>query len=243
MRERTGSHIMPQLSALCVYFLTLLSPVVTNPSSEDIDVMVLLPENSSYLFSKARVAPAIFYARDWLLTAGGGQFSGLRFNIMFETTDCLNDALYRLVDRACSEKPDLILGPACEYEAAPVVRLASHWNIPVISAGALAAGFGNKKNEYSQLTRIAPSYMKMAETFTAMFEHFTWKSALLVYEDDKQERNCYFTMEGVYSLMTDVNIKTYQLSPEGQLDTDDLLQNIYDTEGNLYFFKLGHLSK
>ncbi|XP_039978792.1 atrial natriuretic peptide receptor 3-like, partial [Xiphias gladius] len=148
----------------------------------------------------------------------------------FENSDCVNDALFMLVDRSCGQKPDLILGPACEYEAAAVVRLASHWNIPVISAGALAAGFRNKNTEFSHLTRIAPSYVKMAEIFTAMFEHFNWKIALLVYDDDKEERNCFFTMEGVYHLTADFNIKTYAVSPEDRLDTDDILQNIYDTE-------------
>uniref|UniRef100_A0A3B4XCA5 Natriuretic peptide receptor 3 n=1 Tax=Seriola lalandi dorsalis TaxID=1841481 RepID=A0A3B4XCA5_SERLL len=222
---------MPHLSSLCAYFLMLLSPGMTNTITEDVEVLVLLPQNNSYLFSHARVAPAILYAQQRLRT-DGGKFSGFHFNIHFEKSDCVNDALFLLVDRSCGQKPDLILGPVCEYEAAAVVRLASHWNIPVISAGALAAGFGNKNTEYSQLTRIAPSYVKMAETFTAMFEHFTWKSALLVYEDDKQERNCYFTLEGVFHLMADFNIKVYPFFPEDRLDTDDILQSIYDTEGN-----------
>ncbi|XP_023253397.1 atrial natriuretic peptide receptor 3 [Seriola lalandi dorsalis] len=220
---------MPHLSSLCAYFLMLLSPGMTNTITEDVEVLVLLPQNNSYLFSHARVAPAILYAQQRLRT-DGGKFSGFHFNIHFEKSDCVNDALFLLVDRSCGQKPDLILGPVCEYEAAAVVRLASHWNIPVISAGALAAGFGNKNTEYSQLTRIAPSYVKMAETFTAMFEHFTWKSALLVYEDDKQERNCYFTLEGVFHLMADFNIKVYPFFPEDRLDTDDILQSIYDTE-------------
>ncbi|XP_071337870.1 atrial natriuretic peptide receptor 3 [Trachinotus anak] len=220
---------MPHLSLLCVHFLMLLSPVLTNTITEDIEVLVLLPQNNSYLFSHARVAPAIRYAQQRLRTEGG-EFSGFHFNIQFENSDCVNDALFLLVDRSCGQKPDLILGPVCEYEAAAVVRLASHWNIPVISAGALAAAFDNKNTEYSQLTRIAPSYVKMAETFTTMFEHFTWKSALLVYEDDKQERNCYFTLEGVYHLMADFNIKIYSFSQEDRLDTDDIVQSIYDTE-------------
>lgn len=209
----------------------LLSPVMTNTITEDIDVLAFLPQNNSYLFSRARVEPAILYAQQRLET-GGGQYSGFRFNIKFENSDCVNDAMFKLLDRSCGHKPDLILGPACEYEAAAVVRLASHWNIPVISAGALAAGFSNKNTEYSHLTRIAPSYVKMAETFTAMFEHFTWRSALLVYEDDKEERSCYFTLEGIYHLMADFNIKTHAHSQGERLDTDDILQNIYDTEGN-----------
>ncbi|XP_070690488.1 atrial natriuretic peptide receptor 3 [Pempheris klunzingeri] len=220
---------MPYFSTLCVYFLMLFNPIMTDSTTEDIEVLVFLPQNNSYLFSHTRVAPAIFYAQQRLKT-DGGQYSGFHFNIHFENSDRVNDALFMLVDRSCGHKPDLILGPVSEYEAAAVVRLASHWDIPVISAGALAAAFSDKNSEFSHLTRTAPSYVKMAETFTAMFEHFTWKSALLVYEDDKEERNCYFTLEGVYHLMADFNIKTYALSIEDHLDTDDIIQNIYDTE-------------
>ncbi|XP_045899256.1 atrial natriuretic peptide receptor 3-like, partial [Micropterus dolomieu] len=220
---------MLYFSALCVYFLMVPNPVMTNTITEDIDVLVFLPQNNSYLFSYTRVSPAIRYAQQRLKT-DGGQSSGFRFNIQFENSDCVYDALFKLVDRSCGRKPDLILGPVCEYEAAAVVRLASHWNIPVITAGALATGFSNKNTEFSHLTRIAPSYVKMAETFTAMFEHFAWKKALLVYEDDKEERNCYFTLEGVYHLMADFTIKPYHFSKEDPLDTDDILQNIADTE-------------
>ncbi|XP_038558736.1 atrial natriuretic peptide receptor 3 isoform X2 [Micropterus salmoides] len=220
---------MLYFSALCVYFLMVPNPVMTNTITEDIDVLVFLPQNNSYLFSYTRVSPAIRYAQQRLKT-DGGQSSGFRFNIQFENSDCVYDALFKLVDRSCGRKPDLILGPVCEYEAAAVVRLASHWNIPVITAGALATGFSNKNTEFSHLTRIAPSYVKMAETFTAMFEHFAWKKALLVYEDDKEERNCYFTLEGVYHLMADFTIKPYPFSKEDPLDTDDILQNIADTE-------------
>lgn len=220
---------MPRLRALCVCALLLLSPALAHTFSEDIQVLVFLPHNNSYLFSHARVAPAILYAQQ-RLEAAGGAYSGFHFNIQFEDSDCVNAALYRLVDRSCGQKPDLILGPVCEYEAAAVVRLASHWNIPVISAGALATAFSSKSTEYSHLTRIAPSYVKMAETFSAMFEHFTWKNALLVYEDDKEERNCYFTLEGVYHLMVDFNIKTYPFSREERVDTEDILHSIEEME-------------
>ncbi|XP_078141560.1 atrial natriuretic peptide receptor 3 isoform X1 [Centroberyx gerrardi] len=221
---------MPYFISLCLYFLLFLRPFRTNTIHEDVEVLVILPKNNSYLFSYPRVAPAIDYAQQ-RLKKDGGQYSGLQFKIQYENSDCANDALFTLVDKSCEKKPDLILGPVCEYAAAAVVRLASHWNIPVISAGALATGFSNKNTEYSHLTRIAPSYLKMAETFTAMFQHFTWKSALLVYEDDKEERNCFFTLEGVYHVLAEYNIKTYTIhSKEDRLDTDDILQNIYDTE-------------
>ncbi|XP_057688922.1 atrial natriuretic peptide receptor 3 isoform X2 [Corythoichthys intestinalis] len=221
---------MSLFSSLWVCFFILCKQVVTHTITDEIDVVVFLPQNDTYLFSYARVAPAIRYAQMKLKTTGA-PYSDLHFNIHFENSNCVNDAVFNLVDRSCEKKPDLILGPVCEYEAAPVVRLASHWNIPVISAGALATSFSNKTTEYSHLTRIAPSYVKMAETFSAMFRHLAWKTAVLLYEDDKEEQNCYFTVEGIY-LMTDLSMKTYALSHEVPLDTDDIIQSIYDTQGN-----------
>ncbi|XP_028314442.1 atrial natriuretic peptide receptor 3 [Gouania willdenowi] len=218
---------MARAPTLCVLLLSALSPVLT--VTEDVNVLVFVPLNDSFLFSYARVAPALRYAQE-RLRADGSPFSGLRFHVHFGDSDCVNAALFSLVERSCAHRPDLILGPVCEYEAAAVVRLASHWGVPVISAGALATGFGAKDGEYSQLTRIAPSYVKMAQTFTAMFAHFSWRSALLVFEDDKHERNCFFTLEGVYHLMGEHSIRTVSVSTEEPLNVDELLQNIYDTE-------------
>ncbi|XP_061527070.1 atrial natriuretic peptide receptor 3 isoform X1 [Phycodurus eques] len=222
---------MPLSNALRVYLFALVfwEQAATHGTTDEIDVVVFLPRNDTYLFSHARVAPAIISAQLKLKT-GGAPYSDLRFNIHFESSDRVNDALFRLVDRARVQKPDLILGPVREYEAAAVVRLASHWNIPVISAGALAAAFGNKGTEFSHLTRIAPSYVKMAESFGAMFEHFAWKTAFLIYEDDKEQRNCYFTAEGIYHLMSDLTVKTSAFSREDPLDTDDVIQSVYDAQ-------------
>ncbi|XP_061673410.1 atrial natriuretic peptide receptor 3 isoform X2 [Syngnathoides biaculeatus] len=220
---------MPPFTTLWVYMLMLCNQAMTHSISDEIDVVVFLPKNDTYLFSYARVAPAILHAQLKLKT-GGTPYSDLHFNIHFESSNSVNDALFHLVDRSCLKKPDLILGPVCEYEAAAVVRLASHWNIPVISAGALAAAFGNKNSEFSHLTRIAPSYVKMAETFSAMFKHFAWKTAYLIYEDDKEERNCHFTVEGIYHLMTDVTIETAAFSQDDPLNTDNIIQSVYDSQ-------------
>ncbi|XP_041760134.1 atrial natriuretic peptide receptor 3-like isoform X1 [Coregonus clupeaformis] len=223
---------MQYFISLCLYLWLGLLPGRTSAAvNEDIEVLVMLPKNNSYMFSIARVAPAIEYAKQGL-KIGGGLYSGLNFNVRYEDSDCGNDALFSLVDRSCEKKPDLVLGPVCEYAAAPVVRMASHWNIPVISAGALASGFSDKEKEYSHLTRISPSYLKMAETFLAMFRHFNWKDALLIFDEDKQERNCYFTMEGVHvKLMDEYQTVTYAInSKEERLNTDDIIKYIYESE-------------
>ncbi|MEQ2210171.1 hypothetical protein XENOCAPTIV_009311, partial [Xenoophorus captivus] len=210
-----------------LFFSVIFNPVLADSLTEEIDVLVFLPQNNSFLFSHTRVAPAIRYAQDRLRA----EYPGFHFNIHFENSDSANHAVFTLADRPCGQKPDLILGPVREYEAAGVVRLASHWKIPVISAGALATAFKNKETEYSHLTRVAPSYVKMAETFTAMFEHFTWKSALLLIEDDMRERDCYFTLEGVYHLMDDYNVE-FEIIHEGvPFKVEDIFKTNQGTEG------------
>ncbi|XP_029573959.1 atrial natriuretic peptide receptor 3 isoform X2 [Salmo trutta] len=226
------SCIMPCYISVCLYiWLGLLPGRTSTAVNEDIEVLVMLPKNNSYMFSIARVAPAIEYAKQ-RLKIGGGLYSGLHFNLRYEDSNCGNDALFSLVDRSCEKKPDLVLGPVCEYAAAPVVRMASHWNIPVISTGALASGFSDKEKEYSHLTRISPSYLKMAEIFSAMFHHFNWKDALLIFDDDKEERNCYFTLEGVHlKLMEEYQTVHIAINTKEEgLNADDIINYIYDSE-------------
>ncbi|XP_061115514.1 atrial natriuretic peptide receptor 3 isoform X2 [Conger conger] len=220
---------MSYLLSYCMYVWLILLPVRTSALNEEIEVLVLLPKNNTYIFSIPRVRPAIEYARTRL---SGDLYPGLNFTVHYENSDCGNEALFSLVNRSCMKKPDLILGPVCEYAAAPVIRMASHWNIPVISAGALATGFSQKDKEYSHLTRIAPSYLKMAETFSALFEHFGWNRVLLIYEDDSEERNCYFTVEGVHSSL---HVEGYKVDhivihKDHSVETDEIIKDIYKTE-------------
>ncbi|KAG5280770.1 hypothetical protein AALO_G00063840 [Alosa alosa] len=221
---------MSCLVSLCVsLWLVALAARTSASSDEDINVLVVLPENNSYAFSISRVKPAIEYAKQGIKSRGG-QFSQLNFNTKYVNSECGNNALFALVDEACDARPDLILGPVCEYAAAGVSRVASHWNIPMISAGALAVAFDNKKPEYMHLTRIAPSYTKMSETFSSLFEHFEWKNAMLIFDDDKEERNCYFTMEGVYKILSaeSYTIDYHHIhSKEERLYADEIVKAIH----------------
>lgn len=217
--------------SLCLsIWVVLMMPGRTSAQTNNINVMVILPRNNTYLFSYQRVSPAIEYAKK----SRAELFAGLKFNVEHQNSSCGMDALYALVDKQKDERPDLILGPVCEYTAASVVRVASHWNIPVITAGALATGFSVKAPEYSHLTRIAPTYLKMAETFRAMFGRFGWRTASLIYDDDKEERNCYFTVEGVYTVLSEYHIvKDYAVfnSNEERVDADGIIASVYGSEG------------
>ncbi|XP_038646699.1 atrial natriuretic peptide receptor 3 isoform X2 [Scyliorhinus canicula] len=196
-------------------FTTLL--FLAPGSTVDINVLVLLPVESSYLFSMNRVKPAIDYAIQNL-----GQ-SRLNFSVQYVDSECGNKALFNLVDISLLQKPDVIVGPVCDYAAAPVARLASHWNIPMVSAGPLASGFTHKVPEYSYLTRVSPSYSKMGEMFLAMFQRYRWKRVALLYAEDFEERTCFFTMEGVHVAFPG---EGYQMHSFVIYDQEDQLDHI-----------------
>ncbi|XP_067841318.1 atrial natriuretic peptide receptor 3 isoform X1 [Heptranchias perlo] len=192
-------------------------------STVDVSVLVLLPVESSYLFSMNRIKPAIDYAIQNLAQPR------LNFSVRYVDSECGNKALFHLVDISLLQKPDVIVGPVCDYAAAPVARLASHWNIPMVSAGPLASGFAQKVPEYSYLTRVSPSYSKMGEMFLAMFQRYRWKRVALVYAEDFEERTCFFTVEGVHVAFVGEDYHIHSISIYDEEDQfDHIVQEIQE---------------
>ncbi|XP_060617343.2 atrial natriuretic peptide receptor 3 isoform X1 [Anolis sagrei] len=176
-------------------------------------VLVLLPQEPSFPFSLPRVRPAVEYAVRSLEANGTLLPAGFHLELLFEDSGCGNGALFALVDLVARRRrwPDLLLGPACDYAAAPVARLASHWGLPMLSAGALAAGFGaggskGKGGEYSHLTRLAPGYAQLGHMLLALFRHRRWARVLLVYREDRDQRTCFFAAEGVHGVFREAGI-------------------------------------
>lgn len=102
---------------------------------QKIEVLVLLPQDDSYLFSLARVRPAIEYALrsvEGNETEAASPASALASRWPTKTGLRQPRTLQPGGPRGgCAWSCfDLILGPVCEYAAAPVARLASHWDLP-----------------------------------------------------------------------------------------------------------------
>ncbi|KAM6364384.1 LOW QUALITY PROTEIN: atrial natriuretic peptide receptor 3-like [Pluvialis apricaria] len=174
-----------------------------SPAEEEeklIQMLGLLPQDDACLFSMGRVRPAIEYAVQSLQESGTGLPPGYGFQLTYENAVYGNRALFSLVDMVALQHhhPDLLLGPVCEYAAAPVAWLAGHWDVPMLSAGALATGFGIKGGEYSHLTRVAPAYTKMGKMLLTLFRHHQWSRAMLLYSDSNPKCSCYFAMEGIH---------------------------------------------
>ncbi|XP_053304124.1 atrial natriuretic peptide receptor 3 [Spea bombifrons] len=224
---------MSSFPLFSVFLVTLLVLTESNPLDEDdISMLVILPKDNSYMFSINRVEPAIAYALK-SIKENDTLLPGVHFNVTYKNSDCGNMALFSLVDTALHlQKPDVILGPVCEYAAAPVARLASHWNIPMISAGALAAAFTHKAEEYAHLTRVSPAYSKMGEMFLAMFKYHQWDRAMLLYSDDNMERNCYFTMEGVHLSFKEegYSMSVQNFDDTKHVDAEEIVRSIKSKE-------------
>ncbi|XP_061409457.1 atrial natriuretic peptide receptor 3-like [Lethenteron reissneri] len=244
---------------LTMVMLLLMVPTSLRAHNRDrggdsrlVRVLVLLPTDRARLFSQARVRPAIEYARE-SVTGNATLLPAHRFSIHFADSGCGNEALFSAVDFYTEHgAPHLILGPACEYAAAPVARLAVHWGVPMVSAGALASGFSSKgqassetssssssssspgsysKDEYETLTRVAPAYTQLGALFLAMFRRFSWSGASLIYNDDKKERDCFFTVEGIHQTFATQH-HGFELQPvafdseEQDLDFGEMLEGV-----------------
>ncbi|XP_063816549.1 atrial natriuretic peptide receptor 3 isoform X2 [Pseudophryne corroboree] len=216
-----------------VLLVTLVVVVDSNTvDDKKVNMLVILPKDDNYMFSINRVQPAVEYALK-SIEKNSTLLPGFTFNVTYEDSECGNQALFSLVDTAVKQKkPDVVLGPVCEYAAAPVARLASHWNIPIISAGALATGFLLKSDEYSHLTRVAPAYTKMGEMFLAMFRYHKWSRAMLLYSDNNQERNCFFTLEGVHAAFKEeaYHMSVHNFDETKNVDAEDIVLSIQNKE-------------
>jgi len=116
-------------------------------------------------------------------------------------------------DMYLTGRVNLFLGPVCEYAVAAVARYSPHWDIPVITPGALVAAFDNRA-KYRLLTRIAGSYSKLAESLDALLQRFVWRPGAvgLIYQKRARKSratatdsesavgksDCYFVMQAVH---------------------------------------------
>ncbi|XP_015271181.1 PREDICTED: atrial natriuretic peptide receptor 2-like, partial [Gekko japonicus] len=169
-----------------------------------VTMAVVLPQhNLSYPWAWPRVAPAVALALEALEPSL--RAAGLSVRTFFNTSE-LNGACseyvapLKAVDLMLYHDPDVLLGPGCVYPAASVGRFASHWRLPLLTAGAVASGFSRKKEGFSTLVRTGPSAPKLGAFVAHLHELFNWSSrAALLYVDRKtDDRPFYFTIEGVY---------------------------------------------
>ena len=185
------------------------------PRTTNITVAVMLPDNyQKYPWALARVFPAILMAREDLQEKYG-LLVGRSMNILnFSTEDpvagsCVESkAQVVAVDAKLYIRPDVFIGPGCVYPLASVGRFASHWKLPLITAGGPAYGF-DKREEYRTIMRTGPSTTKLGEFASMLHSHFNWTTrAVVIFHDLRQDdRPHYFLSEGIFlNLKFELNV-------------------------------------
>ena len=175
-----------------------------------VKIGVILPSSKQLQYSMSRVRPAIEHAVAALRDGRDGVpllLPGADFSVTYGDSMCSDtEGPLVAIDMYLHRQADVFFGPVCHYAVAPVARFSPHWNVPVVTAGALVHAFSNK-TQYRLLTRIAGSYDQLGAFFAGPLpRHFRWTSGrppALVYHQNLGERqvngksDCFFHMESI----------------------------------------------
>ncbi|XP_029694813.1 atrial natriuretic peptide receptor 1 [Takifugu rubripes] len=117
-----------------------------------------------------------------------------------------SEASLMAVDLKFAYNPWAFIGPGCSYTSSPVGLFTTHWDIPMVTAGAPAVAFYG--GVYPSITNTGPTHMKLGKFALRICEHFGWRDhVMLIFSDKKvDDRPCYFTVEGLYMQLKTTNI-------------------------------------
>ncbi|XP_051525178.1 atrial natriuretic peptide receptor 2-like [Myxocyprinus asiaticus] len=223
-----------------VLFIYVLAPGC-RAEKRNITVAVMLPDNLKYPWASPRVLPAIRMAQEKIQKSGllmGHTINLLNYSTEDSSGSCSeNEAQIIAVDIKLYNKPDAFIGPGCAYSVASVGRFASHWKIPLITAGGLAYGF-DKREEFKTIVRTGPTTTKLGDFVSCLHAHFNWTSrALMIFHDLKQDdRPHYFLSEGIYTVLGDENITVaaYPYEDPQTFNYQDIITSIKDNGRIVY---------
>ena len=199
-----------------VFIVSLLLSVVREGSCQTsvavqdkvvIDVVVILPKDNKFKFSLARIEPGIRIAveSDRIKEL----VPNIEFNVQSFDSGCdLKTAPLMAIDNMINKTVDIFFGPFCDYAVAPVARYAHHWKKHIITAGASAPAFGNKRDYF--MTRINIVHQKVGRNLAhIMTDYLGWTRHAYVYRYDPRdmmEKDCFFVTNGFhFEYMTRIN--------------------------------------
>ncbi|XP_062302021.1 atrial natriuretic peptide receptor 1 [Osmerus eperlanus] len=182
---------------------------------QNVTLAVILPRsNTDYPWAWPRVGPALTRALE-RINADPALLPGRRLQLVYDSSEdkdgFCSDYVAPLVavDLKFSHDPWVFIGPGCDYSSSPVARFTSHWEVPMVTAGAPAIGF----SLYPSITNTGPTHKKLGEFVVRLHRYFGWhRHAMLMFCDNKEDdRPCYFTVEGPYEELRQANVTTKDL--------------------------------
>lgn len=251
-------HLVIMLPWLCLILLVLV-PIIQsdecpyasrNPTDvrQNVTLAVVLPmTNVDYPWAWPRVAPAIKKAISkvncdpWLLP-------GLKLQLVNGNSEnrdgYCSDSMAPLVavDLKFAYDPWAFIGPGCVYSSSPVARFTSHWDVPMVTAGARAIGF----KVHRAVTNTGPTHLKLGEFSLKIQQTFKWQHAMLLYTDNtnsNDDRPYFFAVEGVFQHLLHNNITPDSFVMDNDIDYKLVAQKIREKgRGQLPFSFLSVLS-
>lgn len=196
--------------------------------------------NTEYAWAWPRVAPALHQAVR-RVNSDPSLLPGLKLQLVHGSSEnregFCSDYIAPLVavDLKMSSDPWAFIGPGCDYSSSPVARFTTHWEVPMVTAGARAIGF----ESFDAVTNTGPTHKKLGEFGSRIQETFGWRQqAMLMFSDNGKDANddrpCYFAVEGLYTVLGKQNITLRdQLIDVSDLNYKTLVQDIREnSRGN-----------
>uniref|UniRef100_A0A8C8FMN1 Guanylate cyclase n=1 Tax=Oncorhynchus tshawytscha TaxID=74940 RepID=A0A8C8FMN1_ONCTS len=208
---------------------------------QNVTLAAILPlHNTEYPWAWPRVGPALIRALE-RVNDEPTLLPGHRLRIVYDSSESkdgvCSDSVAPLVavDLKFSYDPWAFIGPGCDYASSPVGRFTTHWDVPMVTAGAAAIGF----NMYTSITNTGPTHKKLGEFGVRLHRHFGWhRHAMLMFSDNKDDdRPYYFTAEGLYTQLQLDNITTADKvfnEQTGPVQYDDLISDISQSARVVY---------
>uniref|UniRef100_A0A672H1K6 Guanylate cyclase n=1 Tax=Salarias fasciatus TaxID=181472 RepID=A0A672H1K6_SALFA len=179
---------------------------------QNITLAVILPQtNTDYPWAWPRVGPALDRAiRE--VNADPTLLPGFHLTYFFKSSEdkrgvCSESvAPLMAVDLKLAHDPWAFIGPGCCYTSSPVGLFTTHWDVPMVTAGAPAVAFVG--SDYPFITNTGPTHRKLGRFALRICEHFGWQKHVILMFSDRtvDDRPCYFAVEGLYTELRNINI-------------------------------------
>ncbi|XP_028985510.1 atrial natriuretic peptide receptor 1-like isoform X2 [Betta splendens] len=179
---------------------------------QNITLAVILPQsNTHYPWAWPRIGPALERAVR-TINAEPSLLPDYHLTYAFKSSEDKNGicsesvAPLMAVDLKLAHDPWAFIGPGCSYTSSPVGLFTTHWDVPMVTAGAPAVAFYG--GVYSSITNTGPTHKKLGKFALRVCEHFGWREhVMLMFSDNKlDDRPCYFAVEGLYTELKSINI-------------------------------------
>uniref|UniRef100_A0A672H1U8 Guanylate cyclase n=1 Tax=Salarias fasciatus TaxID=181472 RepID=A0A672H1U8_SALFA len=180
--------------------------------AQNITLAVILPQtNTDYPWAWPRVGPALDRAiRE--VNADPTLLPGFHLTYFFKSSEdkrgvCSESvAPLMAVDLKLAHDPWAFIGPGCCYTSSPVGLFTTHWDVPMVTAGAPAVAFVG--SDYPFITNTGPTHRKLGRFALRICEHFGWQKHVILMFSDRtvDDRPCYFAVEGLYTELRNINI-------------------------------------